>query len=108
MSLEEIKVILETPVALFVLMIFGSIVSMAKQIKDARNNGATLPVSDYLLSIDTFIGLGANVIAFIGLIMTDTLNWTGALAIGYALNSAADIRSGGRSAAIIDSIPDTK
>lgn len=108
MNVEDIKTLLATPAALFVLMIFGSMVSMAKQIKDGRNNGSTIPVSEYLLSIDTFIGLGANVIAFIGLIMTDTLNWTGALAIGYALNSAADLRPGGRSAAIIDSIPDNK
>lgn len=108
MTAAEIKAILETPAALFILMIFGSLVSMFKQIKDARNNGAKIGVADYVFSIDTFIGLGANVIAFIGLIMTDTLNWTGAMAIGYVLNSAADLRPGGRSAAIVDSIPDSK
>ena len=108
MTAEDLKVLLSTPVALFVLMILGSLISMAKQYRDAKKNGSTITFKEYLFQVETFIMLGANTAAFIGLIMTDTLNWTGAIAIGYMANSASDgVMSGGRSAAIIDKVPDS-
>ncbi len=92
MSAEEIKMLLSEPVALFVLMLFGSLLSMLKQLVDSRTNGSTITTAEYLFKIETLIMLGANVIAFITLIMTDTLNWTGAIGIGYVMNSVADLK----------------
>lgn len=107
MTAEALKALLSTPMALFLLMIFGSLISMFISLRDARKNGAMIAVADYVLTIETLIMLGGNIIAFIGLVMTDTLNWTGAIGIGYMLNNASDMRSGGRSAAVVESIPDS-
>lgn len=106
MTAEALKTLLSTPLALFLLMIFGSVISMFISLRDARKNGAMIAAHDYIFTIETVIMLGGNIIAFIGLIMTDTLNWTGAIGIGYMLNNAADLR-GGRSAAVVESIPDS-
>ncbi len=108
MTVEALKAFLATPAALFILMIIGSMISMFKQYQDAVKNGSTITLKDYLLKVETLIMLLTNVVAFGGLIMTDTLNWTGALGIGYAANSLADLSPGGRSAAIIDKVPDSK
>lgn len=107
MTPEDLKQLLSTPFALYTLMVIGSLISMLKQLSDARKNGATISSIDYLFTIETLIMLGGNTIAFIGLVMTDTLNWTGAIAIGYMVNSAADLSPNGRSKAIVDSIPDS-
>ena len=102
----EIKEILSFPISLFILMIFGSVISMALALKDARKNGAMISVSEYFFSLETLITIGTNVIAFFALIMTDSLNFTGAVGIGFALNHLSDMRPGGRTAAVVDSIPD--
>lgn len=106
-TVEELKAILSTPIALLILMLAGSIISMAMQLRDARKNGAKIRALDYYLTIETFITLGTNLLAFGGLIMTDSLNWTGAVGIGFALNHLSDLNPGGRSAAVVDSIPDS-
>jgi hypothetical protein len=106
MTSEELKVLLSTPLALFVLMLFGTAMSMLKQYVDAKLNSSTITFGAYILKVETVLAIGANILAFGALIMTDTLNWTGALGIGYALNSVADLRPGGRSAEIIEKIPD--
>jgi hypothetical protein len=92
MSAEALKELLSQPVSLFVLMLFGSLLSALKQMVDSRSNGSTITVAQYLFKVETLIMLGANVIAFITLIMTDTLNWTGAIGIGYVMNSLADLK----------------
>lgn len=104
MTAEALKALLSQPLALFVLMLFGSLISMFKQMLDARNNDSTITLGNYLLRVETAIMIGANVIAFITLIMTDTLNWTGAIGIGYVMNSIADLKPQGRSAAIINKV----
>jgi hypothetical protein len=106
MTVEALKAFLSTPAALFALMLFGSVLSMFKQVRDAHVNGSTVGTAQYLLSIETIITLGGNILAFVALIMTDTLNFMGALGIGYAINSLADLKPGGRSAMIIANIPD--
>lgn len=107
MTAEDLKILLSTPLALFVLMLFGSLISMMKQYRDAKSNGATISFGSYVMTVETLIMFGANIIAFVALIMTDTLNFTGALGIGYAMNSLADLSPNGRSAAVINSIPDS-
>lgn len=108
MDIEQIKTLLSTPAALFALMVFGSLLSMLMALRDARKNGAKISFVDYFFTIETVITLGTNALAFGGLIMTDSLNWTGALGIGFALNHLSDLNPGGRSAAVVDSIPDSK
>lgn len=107
MTAVEIKAILELPIALFILMIFGTLISMMKQYTDAKSSGSLITFNSYFFKIETIVAVGANILAFIGLIMTDTLNWTGALAIGYVLNSASDMvrPGGGRSMDIINKTP---
>ncbi len=104
MDATSLKLMLSTPLALFVLMLFGTVIGMLKQYIDAKNNGSEITFGSYFAKIETVVAVGANIIAFVALIMTDTLNWTGALAIGYVINSAADLtRPGsGRSMDIIN------
>ena len=104
MTAQELKLLLSTPAALFALMLFGTLVSMLKQYIDAKANGSAISLGAYLAKAETVVAVSANCLAFMGLIMTDTLNWTGALAIGYVINSAADLaRPGaGRSMEIIN------
>lgn len=91
MSAEEIKLILQTPAALFVLMLVASLGSAFKQIVE---NNASSPGSTtfgaYLKHMpETLVMLGGNVIAFVTLLMTDQLNFAAALGIGYSMNSIA-------------------
>lgn len=104
MTAEQLKELLSTPSALFALMLFGTALSMLKQYVDAKANGSEITFGSYFAKVETIVAVGANIIAFLGLIMTDTLNWTGALAIGYAINSLSDMsRPGaGRSMDIIN------
>lgn len=104
MDAASLKLMLSTPLALFILMLFGTVIGMLKQYVDARNNGSGITFGSYFAKVETVIAVGANIIAFVALIMTDTLNWTGALAIGYVINSAADlVRPGnGRSMDIVN------
>lgn len=107
MTAVELKEILSTPLALFVLMLFGTLLSMLKQYVDAKAGGSTISLGSYIGKVETFVAIGANVLAFLALVMTDTLNWTGALAIGWVINSASDlVRPGtGRSMDIINKTP---
>jgi hypothetical protein len=104
MTAEALKALLSQPLSLFILMLFGSIISMFKQLLDARTNNSTITLGNYFFRVETAIMIGANIIAFVALIMTDTLNWTGAIGIGYVMNSIADLKPQGRSAAIINKV----
>lgn len=111
MTEESIKALIGSPIGLLVVLLLGSLFSILKQISDARSNGATISVSDYLFRLETVIVLGTNVGVFFALLMTGDLSWqtvVASLGLGYMANSAVDIKPGGRSAAIINSIPDTK
>lgn len=104
----DLKDLLSNQIFLFALMLFGTLLSMAKQYVDGRMNAATIDFGAYLLRIETLIAVGANVIAFLGLIDSGQLNFLSAVGVGYALNSLTDLKPGGRSAAIVESIPDSK
>lgn len=101
MTTDQIKAILETPIALFVLMLIASLLSAYKQ-----KAGTGMGIGEYLAYVpETIVMVVTNIIGFTGLIMTDSLNYASALGLGYASNSLADlVRSGGRSASITNSI----
>lgn len=102
MSAEELKVLLSTPAALFLVMLLGSLTNMLKQISDAKKNGASTSLGSYLAHWPETAGtIITNALGFLTLVVTDQLNFASALGIGYAANSAADLlRSGGRSASL--------
>lgn len=111
MTAEEIRALIATPAGLLVVMLLGSLFSVFKQIRDARANGATITVSDYLFRLETLLMLGTNVGIFFGLVMTGELSWQtviASLGLGYMANSAMDMKAGGRSAAVVQSIPDSQ
>ncbi len=99
MTPDELKSLLSTPLALFVVMLLGSLASVLKQIADAKKNGSEVTIGSYLSHLhETVSALILNVLGFLTLVVTDQLNFASALGVGFASNSAADlIRTGGRS-----------
>lgn len=97
MSIDQLQALLQTPLALFIVMLLASLASALKQIKDT-----TLPLSSYLAHWpETVAAVIANVLGFLVLVETDTLNLASALGLGWMSNSAVDLlRTGGRSAAV--------
>lgn len=102
MTTDQIKAILETPMALFVLMLIASLLNAYKQ-----KAGTSTGIGEYFAHVpETIAMLVTNVLGFTVLIFTDQLNFASALGLGYASNSLADlVRSGGRSTAITNSTP---
>lgn len=101
MSAEELKALFSQPLMLLVLMLFGSLVSAAKQLIVARRQNASIPVGEYFLKIETVVMLAINFGLWLTLLFTDTLNIASALGSGYAANDAADAATkDGRSVAI--------
>ena len=94
MTAEALKELLQTPLALFVVMLLGSLASALKQVK-----GTETSLGSYLTHLPETLGaLISNVLGFGVLVVTDQLNFASALGIGYVANSAIDlIRTGGRS-----------
>lgn len=103
MTAEELKILLGTPLALFLIMLFASIGSALKQLVVAKREKPELTLVGYFTKNlpETLIMLGHNVFAFGSLVMTDSLNWASAIGIGYMANDAADVwTKQGRSMAI--------
>ncbi len=100
MNIDQLQTLLQTPLALFIVMLLASLASALKQIKDT-----TLPLSSYLGHWpETVAAVIANVLGFLVLVETNTLNLASALGLGWMSNSAVDLmRAGGRSAAVAGS-----
>lgn len=92
MTSDELKTLLSTPEALFVLMLLASFGSAWKQMLVARRGGTGVSVQSYFLDHwpETLAMIGHNIIAFVMLIFTDTLNPAAAIGLGYIANDAAD------------------
>lgn len=92
MTAEELKTLLSTPAALFVLMLLASFGSAWKQMLVARRSGTGASVQSYFIDNwpETLAMIGHNIIAFVMLIFTDTLNPAAAIGLGYIANDAAD------------------
>jgi hypothetical protein len=101
-SQEFLKTLLQTPLALFVVMLLGSLASALKQITDGRKNGTEMTCAEYLKHWpETLSTLIVNALAFVSLLVMDQLNFFAALGIGYISNSASDLLTqGGRSKGI--------
>jgi len=102
MTAEQLKLILSSPLALFLLMYVGSAVSALKQIVAARRGGVDLKCSEYIAHWpETLVVIFSNLLAFAVLIETNTLNLVSALSVGYGLNSLADLlQREGRSSSV--------
>ncbi len=93
---EEMKTLLANPWVLFGFMIFGTILSMLKQWKQANMDGSTVTMGTYLSHVqELLIAVGGNVIAFFLLVDSGNLNFVSAVSIGYVLNSVADLNPAG-------------
>ena len=80
---ETIKGILETPVALFLLMLAGSFGNVLENIVDAKKTG-----TPYTFSwAETLLMVGGNIAGFLILLMSDQLNFAAVIAGGYMVNS---------------------
>lgn len=93
---EGIQAMLMNPWVLFGLMIFGTILSMLKQWKQAQMDGSTTTLATYLAHVqELLIAIGGNAIAFFLLVDSGNLNFVSAISIGYVLNSVADLNPAG-------------
>lgn len=103
MTAEQLRVLIQTPGCLFLVMMLASFCNMLKQVADAHRNGTVITLAEYLAHWPETLGtIVANVIAFGVLIVTDQLNFASALGVGYGANSVVDLmRSGGRSASLL-------
>lgn len=91
-----IQVLLMNPWVLFGLMIFGTVLSMLKQWKQAQMDGSSVALGTYLSHVqELLIAIGGNVIAFFLLVDSGNLNFVSAVSIGYVLNSVADLNPAG-------------
>jgi hypothetical protein len=96
MTTESLQQLLMNPWVLFVLMIFGTVLSMLKQWKQAQMDGSTATLGTYLSHIqELLIAIGGNIIVFFLLVDSSNLNFVSALSIGYVLNSVADLNPAG-------------
>lgn len=101
MSTEELKALFSDPLMLFFLMLFGALLSAAKQLIVARKQGASLSVGAYFLKVETVVMIGGVFFGWLGLLFSDTLNIVTATGLGYIANDVADIATKqGRSSAI--------
>lgn len=101
---EGIQAMLMNPWVLFLFMVFGTILSMLKQWKQAQMDGSMVTMATYLSHVqELVIALGGNGIAFFLLIDSGNLNFVSAVSIGYVLNSVADLNpQGSRSTVLAD------
>ena len=99
MTADQLKLLLQTPLLLFLLMLAASLSNGLKQVYTANQAGGSTSLKTYFLTHwpDTLGMVLANVIAFAVLILTDQLNFASALGIGYGANSLVDLLPGTRS-----------
>jgi len=99
MTVDEIKIFMSEPWALFFMMLMASMLSGLEQVTTAKKDGAIVSALDYLKHWpETVSVLIANIISFLLLIEINQLNTASALGIGFGLNTLIDsLRTGGRS-----------
>jgi hypothetical protein len=101
MTSEALKAMLQTPAALFAMMLLASLSNGFKQLLVVKQTGKPMTFWDYLsYAPETFGVIVGNVIAFALLIYIDQLNVASALAVGYGTNSVIDLLPGRRSVAL--------
>jgi hypothetical protein len=105
-TIEGFKTLLGNPIFLFLCMGVGQLGSILRQWWVARQAGATMGFGELLTYWPQILsGIGGSVVAFVGLIETNTLNFVSAMAIGALSNTLTDIIASRRSKAVVDSIP---
>lgn len=103
---DALKLFLNSPAALFILMTLASMSNGLKQLLVLRQTGTPMSFGQYLSYWpETVAMVIANLIAFAVLILTDQLNFASALGVGYGTNSLVDLLPGKRSL-VLKSTPD--
>lgn len=98
MTADVLRAYLSSPTGLFVLMLLASIANGSKQLVVIRQTSNAMTCLQYWAHIpETLTTVIGNIVAFAVLIMTDQLNFASALAVGYGVNSLADLIPKGRS-----------
>lgn len=105
MTAEQLKILLQTPFCLLLLMFAASFSNGLKQVATTNKAGGSVLLREYFLVHwpDTVAMIIANLIAFAILILTDQLNFASALGVGYGANSVVDLLPGARSSVIATS-----
>lgn len=101
MTADALRAYLSSPAGLFVLMLLASVANGSKQLVVIRQTSNAMTCLQYWAHIpETLTTLIGNIIAFAALVMWDQLNFASALAVGYGVNSLADLIPKGRSYAL--------
>jgi hypothetical protein len=81
----------------FVAMVLGTLAHGLIQTKNADSNGTPMTFLEYWSYVrELVIALIVNAAAFVGLLMADQLNISGAFTLGIAGNAAASLLTNGR------------
>jgi hypothetical protein len=106
MTLATTQSFIASPAGLFILMLLASIANGAKQLAVVSQTSVPMTCMQYWSHVpETLAMLAGNTVAFVILLMTSQLNYASAIAVGYGLNSLADLIPRGRSYAL-KSAPD--
>jgi hypothetical protein len=103
-----LKVILQSPWGLFVLMLLASFSNGLKQIAVVRQTGPSMTCWDFFVKYGTESTgmLVTNIVAFVVLVLTDQLNFASALGVGYGVNSVMDLLPGSKRSYALKATPD--
>ncbi len=92
MTIESLKVLLANPLFLFAAMMLAQFFSIVRQWHVSTTAGATMGFMELMTYWpQLLVGFGMSIVAFIGLVETDTLNFVSATAIGAMSNTVSPL-----------------
>lgn len=108
-SVETIKMWINSPVILFLLMLVGSTISMVRQWGTGQMDGSSVTFWSYTKHLPELVTtFFSNTIAFALLIQNDALNFIAAVSIGYVLNDLSDLNPKGTRSSSMTTPPGDK
>jgi uncharacterized membrane protein len=106
MTIEALKALLDNPMVLFAAMMLTQLASIVGQWYEAKTTGSDMGLMElFTYWPQLLIGFGASLVAFVGLVESDTLNFASAIGIGGMVNKVSDLINTRRARAVVDSIP---
>ena len=93
MTNAALKVLLNSPICLFGLMLLASFSNALTQLGVVKQTGKPMTCVEYFVKYipETVSVLISNVLGFVVLVMTDQLNFASAIGVGYGINSLVDL-----------------